>query len=168
MTVQRFVVGLAAAFAVSFCLPAIAHDYRVGDLRIDHPWSRATPPSARVGAGYLSLRNDGAVADRLVAASSPAAARVEIHEMRMEGSVMRMREMAQGLSIPAGAKVELKPGGLHLMLMELKAPLAAGTDVPVTLVFERAGRVDVTLKVEPATTRGPQPHGSPGAAGHRH
>jgi copper(I)-binding protein len=168
MPVPRFVVGLAAAFVLSTCLPAIAHDYRVGDLRIDHPWSRATPPAARVGAGYLVVTNGGAAADRLMAAISPAAARVEIHEMRMDGSVMRMREMAQGLKLPAGAKVELKPGGYHLMFMDLKAPLTAGAEVPVTLVFERAGRVDVKLKVEAATTRGPQPHGSTGSGGHRH
>jgi copper(I)-binding protein len=168
MPVPRFVVGLAAAFVLSTCLPAIAHDYRVGDLRIDHPWSRATPPAARVGAGYLVVTNGGAAADRLMAAISPAAARVEIHEMRMEGSVMRMREMAQGLPVPAGAKVELKPGGYHLMFMELKAPFVVGTDVPVTLVFERAGRVDITLQIEPATTRAPRPHDVPGAGGHRH
>jgi len=130
--------------------------------------SRATPPAAKVGAGYLALVNGGTAADRLVAASSPAAGRVEIHEMRMDGNVMRMRELAQGLALPPGATVELKPGGFHLMFMELKAPLAVGANVPVTLVFERAGKVEIELKVEPATTRAPQPHAAPAASGHKH
>lgn len=168
MSHSRLARRLSVAFFVSLSLPALAHEFRVGDLHIDHPWSRATPPAAKVGAGYLAVTNGGPVADRLVSASSPAAARVEIHEMRMDGDVMRMRELSQGLQVPAGRKVELRPGGYHLMLMELKAPLAVGADVPMTLVFERAGKVDIMLKVEPATTRAPQPHGAPGAGGHRH
>lgn len=168
MSVHRLLAGLAAAFLVSVSLPVLAQEFRAGDLRIERPWSRATPPAAKVGAGYLALVNGGAAADRLVAASSPAAGRVEIHEMRMDGSIMRMRELAQGLPVPAGGTVELKPGGYHLMLMELKAPLAVGTNVPVTLVFERAGKVEIELKVEPATTRGPQPQATPGAGGHKH
>ena len=166
MSVLRHLRGLAVALAVSVSLPAIAQEFRAGDLRIERPWSRATPPAAKVGAGYLALVNGGTAADRLVAASSPAAGRVEIHEMRMDGNVMRMRELAQGLPLPAGGTVELKPGGFHLMLMELKAPLAAGASIPVTLVFERAGRVEIQLKVEPASARGPQT-GAP-AKGHAH
>jgi copper(I)-binding protein len=147
-------------------LPAAAQEYSVGPLTIERPWSRATPPAAKVGAGYLVVTNRGQAADRLTAASSPAAGRVEIHEMKMDGGVMRMRELAQGLALPPGASVELKPGGYHLMLMELPAPLVAGTSVPMTLVFERAGRLDIELKVEPANTRAPQPAAP--ARGHTH
>lgn len=156
----------AAVLVLCLSLPAAAQEYSVGPLTIERPWSRATPPAARVGAGYLVVTNRGQAADRLTAASSPAAGRVEIHEMKMDGGVMRMRELAQGLALPPGASVELKPGGYHLMLMELPAPLVAGTSVPMALVFERAGRVDIELKVEPANTRAPQ-HGAP-ARGHTH
>ena len=156
----------AAVLLLCLSLSAAAQEYSVGPLTIERPWSRATPPAAKVGAGYLVVTNRGQAADRLSAASSPAAGRVEIHEMKMDGGVMRMRELAQGLAVPPGASVELKPGGYHLMLRELPAPLVAGTRVPMTLVFERAGRVDIELKVEPANTRGPQP-GAP-ARGHTH
>ena len=165
-------LALVIAAAVSFTapLPARAHDYSLGDLRIGHPWSRATPPTAKVGAGYLSIANQGTSPDRLVAASSPAAGRVEIHEMRMDGGVMRMREVPQGLSVPAGQRVELKPGGFHLMLLDLKAPLGEGAMVPLTLVFERAGRVDVDLKIEPVSARqsdhGAHGHGAAPKHGH--
>jgi copper(I)-binding protein len=160
-------VAATLCLAAGLALPglsAAAHDYTLGDLKIGHPWSRATPPVAKVGAGYLSILNQGGAADRLVAASSPAAGRVEIHEMRMDSGVMRMRELAQGLALPAGERVELKPGGYHLMLMDLKAPLREGADVPVTLVFERGGRIDVQLKVEAAGARG----SDHGAHGHGH
>lgn len=141
-------------------LPALAHDYTLGDLRIGHPWTRATAPSAKVGAGYMTIANGGASADRLVSASTPASARVEIHEMRMDGGVMRMRELAGGLAVPARGEATLKPGGYHLMLMDLNAPLKEGESVPVVLVFERAGRVEVELKVEPP--------GGPAAGHHGH
>lgn len=167
------VVPAAFAFALTLAaaLPAPAHDYSLGDLKIGHPWSRATPPSAKVGAGYLSIANQGSVPDRLIAASSPAAGRVEIHEMRVESGVMRMRELPQGLAVPAGQRVDLKPGGLHLMLMDLAAPLREGGMVPVTLTFERAGRLQVDLKIEPATARqsehgGQEGHGA--RPGHNH
>jgi copper(I)-binding protein len=144
---------------------AAAHDYRVGDLQIMHPWSRATPPSARVGAGYLSIVNGGSAADRLVSASSPVAGRVEIHEMRLQDGVMRMRERAGGLALPAGETVALRPGGYHVMLMDLRAPLAQGTRVPLRLVFERAGAVEVELQIEAPTARGSD-HGHGHGHGH--
>lgn len=148
MTHLRLLGGLAAAFLVFAGMPAVAQEFRAGDLRIERPWSRATPPASKVGAGYLALVNGGAAADRLVAASSPAAGRVEIHEMRMDGSVMRMRELEKGVEIPPGGTVVLKPGGYHIMFMELKAPFAKDTKVPVTLVFEKAGTIDVPFTVE--------------------
>ena len=166
-----------AAAALAVCLVGAshvvhAHDYTLGDLKIGHPWSRATPPSARVGAGYLTIANRGGAPDRLLSAVSSAAGRVEIHEMKMDAGVMRMRELAQGLALPAGETVALRPGGYHLMLMELRAPLREGSHVPVTLVFERAGRIEVDLKIEPPTARqsdhgGHGGHGAP-AAPHRH
>ena len=125
-----------------------------GDLEVEHAWARATPPGAAVGGGYLTIRNRGAAADRLVGVSSPASARVEIHEMAMEKDVMRMREV-KGVNVPAKKSVELKPGGFHLMLIELKSPLKAGDKVPVTLRFEKAGEVKTELAVGAMTATGP-------------
>jgi periplasmic copper chaperone A len=126
---------------------AQAHDYKLGTLEIGHPWARATPPTAPAGGGYLTITNTGTAPDRLVGIKSPAAATIQVHEMKMEGNVMRMREVEGGLEIPAGATVTLAPGGVHLMMMGLKAPLKQGERVPLTLVFEKAGSIDVELAV---------------------
>ena len=108
-------------------------------------WSRATPPGAQVGAVYLSLNSPAA--DRLVSVSSPVAAQAQVHEMQMDGNVMRMRELPDGLPLPAGQAVTLAPGGLHIMLMGLKAPLQQGQTVPLHLVFQSAPPVDVVATV---------------------
>ena len=143
---RRHLVILSSAVAL-FGLPAAAHDYTLGSLKIGHPWARATPPTAPSGGGFLTVTNTGTAADRLVSATSPAAGQVQIHEMKMDGTIMRMRELENGLEIPPGATVALAPGGLHLMMMGLKAPLKEATRVPVTLVFEKAGKIDVELQV---------------------
>lgn len=148
---------LAAAVS-ALALPAMAEDYKIGSLEITTPWTRATPPSARTGGGFMNITNKGATADRLVSARSSASDKVEIHEVQMDGSVMRMRELAKGLDIPPGATVMLKPGGYHIMFMELKAPIAKDAKVPLTLVFEKAGSVDVQLNAE-AMGAMPQGHG---------
>jgi copper(I)-binding protein len=126
---------------------AFAHSYKLGALEIGYPWARATPPTAPAGGGYLTIKNAGTAPDRLVEVRSPAAAAAQIHEMKMEGNVMRMRELAGGLEITPGATVALAPGGLHLMLMGLKAPFKQGEKVPLTLVFEKAGSIDIELTV---------------------
>lgn len=143
---RRHLLILSSA-AVLFGLPVAAHDYTLGGLKIGHPWTRATPPSAPSGGGFLTVTNTGTTADRLVSASSPAAGQVQIHEMKMDGTIMRMRELENGLEIPPGATVTLAPGGLHLMMMGLKNPLKEATRVPLTLVFEKAGKIDVELVV---------------------
>jgi copper(I)-binding protein len=142
---RRFVLAAALALIAS---PASAQDYKLGPLEIAHAWTRATPPTAQAGGGFLTITNKGTTPDRLVAVRSAASDKAEIHEMKMDGNVMRMRELDKGLEIAPGSTVELKPGGYHIMLMGLKAPLAKGTKVPVTLVFEKAGSVDVELAVE--------------------
>jgi hypothetical protein len=126
----------------------IAANYKVGALEIDSPWARATAPTAPAGGGYLTIVNKGTTADRLVAVRSPVAQAAAIHEMKMEGNIMRMRELDKGLEIPAGGTVTLAPSGFHVMLMGLKGPLKQGTKVPLTLVFEKAGSIDVELSVE--------------------
>lgn len=141
----RFVLYFACA-AIGMSSVAVLAQSK-GDLQIEKPWARATPPGAAVGGGYLTIRNKGAAGDRLVGVSSPASARMEIHEMAMEKDVMRMREV-KGIDVPAKGAVELKPGGFHLMFMELKAPLRQGEKVPVTLRFEKAGEVKADFAVE--------------------
>jgi len=143
---RRHFIVLSSAVAL-FGMPAAAHDYTLGSLKIGHPWTRATPPTAPSGGGFLSITNTGTTADRLVSATSPAAGQVQVHEMKMDGNVMRMREVENGLEIPPGATVTLAPGGLHLMMMGLKDPLKEGARVPLTLVFEKAGKIDVELMV---------------------
>lgn len=121
-----------------------------GALEISSPWVRAMLPGQPAGGGYLTVINTGDEADRLVAASSPAAGRVEIHTMEVVDDVMVMRPVEGGLEIPAGGTVELKPGGLHLMFMEVAAPFADGDTVDVQLEFEKAGSVDATFAVRTA------------------
>jgi copper(I)-binding protein len=140
-------LALAALVAI-LALPAFALDYKLGAIEIGHPWSRATPPTAESGGGFLAITNTGTTPDRLIAVKSPAADKVEIHEMKMDGNIMRMREVEKGIEIPPGATVELKPGGFHVMFMGLRAPFAKDAKVPLTLVFEKAGSIDVELMVQ--------------------
>ena len=118
-----------------------------GDLEIEKPWARATVAGAAVGGGYLIVRNKGATADRLVGVASPASARVEMHEMAMDKDIMRMRQV-KGVDVPGKSAIEFKPGGNHLMFIELKSQLKPGDKVPVTLRFEKAGEVNTELAVE--------------------
>jgi copper(I)-binding protein len=122
-------------------------------VSVEKPWSRATPPGAKVGVGFMQLRNAGA-ADRVVGASSPVAGRVEMHVTVREGDVMKMRE-AKTFEVPAGGTFELKPGGAHLMLMDLKRPLKNGEKVPLTLKLEKGGELKLELSVEEMGARQP-------------
>ncbi len=135
--------------ALLLITPAVAQDapIRVGDIEISAPFTRASLPNAPAGGGFMSITNTGTEDDRLVSAASAAAARVEIHEMAMEGDVMKMRPMTDGIVIPAGETVSLEPGGLHVMFMGLSSPFIEGETVTVTLTFEKAGAVDVELAV---------------------
>ena len=128
---------------------AFAHGATLGDLAIAHPYSLPTPPGATTGAGYIKeLANRGKSDDQLVGASSPAADRVEIHTMAMDGNVMRMHPVA-GVPLPAGAHVDMAPGnGYHLMLIGIKQPFRLGDRIPLTLRFEKAGTVDTELVVQ--------------------
>jgi copper(I)-binding protein len=148
--------GFASLILAAFCVgSALAQQVKVGDLVLDHAWARATPRGAKVGGGYVTIENNGTTADRLVGGSSPAAGKVEVHEMAMDNDVMKMRPVKDGLPIPAGQTVKLEPGGYHIMLMELKAPLKKGDKIPMTLKFEKAGDVKVTLDVQDIGTTSP-------------
>ena len=140
---------LTAAFAaLAIVSSAFAHDYKLGSLVIDHPWSRATPKGASVAGGYMKITNTGTAPDRLVGGSTDVAKRFEIHEMSMDGGVMKMRELSNGLEIPAGASVELKPGSYHVMLQNLARQLTKGERVKASLTFEKAGKVEIEFTVE--------------------
>jgi len=134
-------------------------DKAAGSIAISDPRSRETPPAARVGVGYLKIANNGTKADRLIGLSSPVADRVELHQTTMEGAVARMLPVLLPLEIAPGRSVVLEPGGMHLMLVQLNAPIRLETPVPVELRFERAGSLTVQMTVEPL-------RGSRGTTGH--
>lgn len=126
--------------------PVDAASASVGQLSISGAWVAATPGGADVGAGYLSIANAGPEDDRLIGLSSPRAARVETHEMAMDGAMMTMRKV-DAIEIPAGGVATLSPGALHLMFFDISAPFVAGESVPVTLRFEHAGEVTLEAPV---------------------
>jgi len=140
-------LGLVLALAV-VAGRAGADDYQVGSLKIGEPWSRATPKGAKIASGYLKITNAGSTPDRLIGGTFASAGGVEVHEMSMDGGVMKMRELKDGLEIAPGSTVELKPGSYHLMFVNLARPLAKGDRVKGTLNFEKAGKVDVEYMVE--------------------
>src|SRR5436305_14002537 len=138
---------IAAPFAL-LASAAHAEDYKLGALVIGQPWTRVTPKNAPVAGGYLKITNAGTAPDRLVGGSTEVAKRFEIHEMKMDGGVMKMRELKDGLELPPGATVELKPGSYHIMMQNLSHPLTKGDKVKGSLTFEKAGKVDVEFAVE--------------------
>lgn len=120
---------------------------KVGDLVVASPWTRATPGGAKIAGGYLRITNNGNAADRLINVVSAGADRVEIHEMSMTDGVMKMRPLPDGLTVKPGETVELKPGGFHMMFMDIKQPLKQGDTLKATLTFEKAGKLDVSFDV---------------------
>lgn len=127
--------------------PAGGESYTISDLKVMAPWTRATPGGAKIAGGYVTITNTGKAADRLVSATSAIADHAEIHEMSMANGVMKMRPLPDGLTIKPGETVALKPGGYHMMFMGLKQPLKQGDTMKVTLVFEKAGKLDVSFIV---------------------
>jgi copper(I)-binding protein len=140
---RRFIPLLTAILAV----PAAAHDYHLGKLAIGHPWSRPTPAGRPMGVAYLSITNNGTEPDALTGASSPAAASVQFHQTTLSDGMARMRPLAE-ITIAPGATVKVEPGGIHLMLVDLKTPLELGKFVPLTLEFRKAGSITVQLAIE--------------------
>jgi len=138
-----------------FSLHGVAQE-KEKSITIEEPWSRATPPGATLAAGYMTVRNAAEDRDRLVGASSPLARKVETHVTLKDGNIMRMREVP-GYEVPGRGRVELKPGGAHLMLVDIKRPFKAGEKIPVTLRFERAGEVKAELQVRATGTSGEHP-----------
>jgi periplasmic copper chaperone A len=147
---QCFTLLAAGALAVA----AHAHQYSAGDLVIGHPWSRPTVSGMPTGVAYLSITNKGKRRDTLIAASTPAAARVEFHRTTFEAGMAQMRP-SRAVVVEPNATITAEPGSLHLMLVDLKSPLVVGTMVPLVLRFETAGEITVQLQVEPM---GSTPH----------
>lgn len=141
------VLGLAVAAACGAPAPEDASAQHAAGIEIQNAWAAPTPGGVDVSAGYLTIVNATAADDRLIGASSPRAERVELHEMSMEGGVMRMRA-AEALTIPAGGESALAPGGRHLMFFGVSEPFTEGERIPVRLRFARAGEVDVSLPVQ--------------------
>jgi copper(I)-binding protein len=145
--VNMLIRFVASSLLLVLASSSFAHDYSVGELQIAHPWSRALPPNAVTGAAYLELHNQGKTEDRLLSAQTPRATTTEIHTMLQLGEVMKMQKL-DSVGIPAGGNTKLAPGGTHLMLFGLQKPLVAGERFPLTLQFEKAGKVDVEVLIE--------------------
>ena len=144
----RITFVLAAILTATLTMTAQAEDVTAGSLKISAPWTRATPKGASVGGGYLTITNTGTAPDRLVGGASDVSSRFEIHEMSMDGGVMKMRAMPKGVEIKPGETVTFKPGGYHVMFMGIKQPFEQGKRVKATLEFEKAGKVDLDFAVE--------------------
>jgi copper(I)-binding protein len=137
-----------AALLIGFAAPALAQGTSSTSITVQQPWSRATPNGAKTGAVYMTIDNKSGTADRLTGASSDVADKVQIHEMKVANGVMQMREITDGLPVPADGSVVLKPGSYHVMLIGLKKPLTAGETFPLKLTFAKAGSISVTVPVQ--------------------
>lgn len=162
---RRLLLSITAlAMTVFVSTLAGAHEVKIGEIEIEAPYARAMLPGAKVGGGYLKITNPGP-ADRLVSAKAERAASVQLHEMKMDGGIMVMRELKDGIAVPAKSTVELKPGSYHVMFMNVGQPFKEGELVKTTLRFEKAGSVDVEFTVGPAAGGAPaMKHDDPAAA----
>jgi copper(I)-binding protein len=161
LAVRPYIAGMIRIsiflLAIALALPAVAEEYSVGTMQIGNPWTRATPKGSTVAGAYMTITNKGSAPDRLLGGSSAVADRFEVHSMVMDGGVAKMRPVDGGLEIKPGETVELKPGGLHVMLTGLKQPLDKGQKVKATLEFAKAGKVEVEYTVEALGAASPAP-----------
>jgi copper(I)-binding protein len=152
------IVRAVLCVAVLSCFyagPSRAEEIKAGDLVITQAWSRATPGGAKIGGAYLTIENKGSAPDRLIGGSAEVSDKVQVHEMTVNNGVMTMRWLDKGLAIEPGKTVKLAPGGYHLMLLDLKNPLKQGEPLPITLEFEKAGKVKLTFDVQGVGAKGP-------------
>ncbi|TIT67365.1 MAG: copper chaperone PCu(A)C [Mesorhizobium sp.] len=154
---ERFgVAALAFVIMLGGVQTVLAHEFKLGDLEIGHPWSRATPTGAKVAGGYFTITNNGSTPDRLLSITSDISEKAELHEMGVKDGVMTMRPVTGGLEIPAGGKVVLGPGSYHVMFMDLKQPPKQGEMFAATLTFEKAGTVTIKFAVQAMGSAAPQ------------
>jgi len=162
------IAAVIAALLVPTATVALGHEVKKGDILLTQLWSRATPPGAKVAAGFFTIENTGSETDRLVGITTPLG-KAEVHETAIANGVSTMRPLESGVSVAAGQKVTLAPGGLHVMITELKAPLKEGEMLPLTLRFQKAGEVDATLHIRPPGARSPGDAGAgAGSKEHEH
>jgi copper(I)-binding protein len=133
---------------VSNALSGYSHEIKLGHLTIVHPWARQSPGAADVAAGFLKIKNTGAEDDRLIGATAEISGHVQLHDMKIDGEVMKMIELTDGIPIPAGQTVQLKPKSLHIMFLDLKSQPMENTEFKGTLIFEKAGTVEVEYEVQ--------------------
>ncbi len=160
---MKIINQLALACALSCAAlypagPSVAHEIKLGNLVIHHPWIKQPPGSAAVAGAYTTIDNNGTENDTLISISIGHVSTVQIHEMQMQGDVMKMTEMAKGLLIPAGKSVELKPKSSHIMLMGIKSPFMEGEEVKGSFTFAKAGKVDVDFEVVAPGSDAPMKH----------
>jgi copper(I)-binding protein len=153
MSFRTLAAALVAATLLS--TSAFAHSVTLGSLSLTDLWTRATPAGAPTAAGYLTITNNGTEADKLIAASSPAAASGGLHTMTTKDGVMSMSPVEDGIEIPAGGSITLAPGGFHIMFVALKEPLKEGDKFPVSLTFEKAGKIETFLHIKAIGADGP-------------
>jgi copper(I)-binding protein len=151
--------AMSAAILLNMSVVAVAQQFKANSIVIEQPWTRATPAGAKVAGGYMAITNTGFEPDRLIGGMLAQAGRFEVHEMKMDGNVMQMREVQGGLEIKPGQKVVFNPSsGYHLMFMELRERLKQGDTLKGQLRFEKAGSVDIEYRVEGIGAQGPQQH----------
>ena len=148
---------LGMTFSASTLAQNVSQTVTTNAIKVENAYTRATVPGQQVAGGFMKIENKGASVDQLLSASSPVAGEVQLHEMAMEGNVMKMRQV-KDIAVPAGGAVELKPGGLHLMFMNIKAPLTAGETIPVKLKFAKAGELEVKMPVNAMRNSGVMKH----------
>ncbi|MEH6630051.1 MAG: copper chaperone PCu(A)C [Halopseudomonas aestusnigri] len=145
---KRLFAALATIICLSLTSTVSASDNKAGDIMVQKPWARATLGQMKNGASFLSLHNMGSEDDTLISAAGAAAKRIELHSHTMVDGVMKMRQVEGGIPVTAGSMVELKPGGFHIMMMGLSAPLKEGEMFPLTLTFEKSGSVDIMIHIQ--------------------
>jgi periplasmic copper chaperone A len=148
-------IACAAWLTCFLAAPVRAEEVKAGDLVITQAWSRATPGGAKVAGAYLTIENKGSVPDRLIGGTADVAGKVQVHEMTTTNGVMTMRPLDNGLTIEPGKTVKLAPGGYHLMMFDLKSSFKQGDKVSVTLEFEKAGKIKLSLDVQGVGAKGP-------------
>lgn len=155
---------IAALLIVGWAAPTLAQTAGAAPITIENAWARATPGTITTGGAYMTLVDHGTSADRLVGVATPVAGKAELHVMSEDNGIMKMRPV-DAIAVEPGKPTELKPGGYHVMLIDLKQPLKEGDSFPMTLTFEKAGTIQVTVKVEKPGARGPMPSTSPAMPG---
>ena len=150
------------AFAALLMVAAVPAFAQSPSIQVENPWARATPSGAKTGAVYMTIDNKSSIADRLTGVSSEVAKKLQIHETKTDKGITKMREISGGLPVPAGGSVVLKPGAYHVMLIDLNKPLKAGETFPLTLVFEKAGEISITVPVQSMGAAGATHEGMPG------